>query len=173
MLKEISDILNRIPEAKLDAFADILFNHCTHRIYIIGNGGSSATASHFVGDLSALGYDAICLSDNVPRLTAITNDYGWEDVYKRQMQHIKEDDILIAISVHGGSDDWSNNLAQATDFALKSGAKVLSLTGFDGGFLARNSDLDITVPAQDTYIVEGIHSILTHVIWKKLEDLHK
>jgi len=170
MLKNISSILTQIPEENLEKFAQIILKHYEKRFYFIGNGGSSSTASHFASDLASLGFDTICLSDNTPRLTAITNDYGWEEVYIKQLSWIKSGDILIAISVHGGADDWSNNLTKAVAFAKGRGATTIALSGFDGGQLAKLCDLSIIVPAKQTYIIEGIHGILFHVICKKLEE---
>jgi D-sedoheptulose 7-phosphate isomerase len=137
---------------------------------LIQNGGSASCASHFASDLASLGFDTICLTDNPARLTALVNDFGWEDTYVKQLSWIKTGDILIAISVHGGADSWSCNLVRAATFAKNRGAKILSLSGFDGGELAKLSDLSIIVPAERTYIIEGIHSILTHVICQMLEN---
>jgi len=170
MLKEISKILTQIPEENLEKFAQLLLDSKTHRIWLIGNGGSSSSASHFASDLSAIGFDTICLTDNVSRLTAITNDYSWEDVFINQLEHMRVEDILIAISVHGGSDSWSCNLTKAAAFANGRGAKILSLTGFDGGKLAQFGDFGIIVPSERTYIIEGIHGVLFHVICKKIEE---
>jgi D-sedoheptulose 7-phosphate isomerase len=173
LLKEISEILIQIPKEGLSKFVELLLENCeTNRIWIIGNGGSSACASHFTSDLSSLGFNTTCLSDNVPRLTAITNDYGWEDVYIKQLMPIKAEDILITISVHGGADNWSNNLVKATLFAKNRNAKTLSLSGFDGGKLAQICDLSIIVPSERTFQIEGIHSILIHVICQILEEKH-
>jgi D-sedoheptulose 7-phosphate isomerase len=171
MLNEISEILTRIDEENLDKAVEILLEHKpSHRIFLVGNGGSSACASHFASDLASLGFDATCLSDNIPRLTAITNDFGWEDVFIKQLEHLKPNDILIVISVHGGSNSWSCNLVRAASFAKEKGAKILSLSGFDGGELAKISDLSIIVPAERTYIIEGLHSVVAHVICQKLEN---
>jgi len=171
MLKEISSILSKINELDLVIFAQTLSKaKILNRIWVAGNGGSSSTASHFVSDLTNLGFNATCLTDNVPCLTAYTNDYGWNEVFQRQLQHMKKDDILVTISVHGGTDNWSNNLILATIFANSMGAKTLSLIGHDGGELAKHSDFSIIVPSDNTYIIEGIHSILTHVICQKIKE---
>jgi D-sedoheptulose 7-phosphate isomerase len=170
MLEEISKILTQIPEENLEKFAQILLNHKNHRVWLIGNGGSASCASHFTSDLASLCFDTICLSDNPSKLTAITNDFGWEEAYVKQLSRMKSDDVLIVISVHGGTNSWSCNLVRAAFFAKDMGATILSLSGFDGGELAKLSDLSIIVPAERTYIVEGIHGVLCHVIWQKLEE---
>jgi D-sedoheptulose 7-phosphate isomerase len=106
----------------------------------------------------------------MPRFSAIVNDYNWNEVFTRQLQHIQTEDILILISVHGGSDSWSNNLVNAAEYAIKSGAMVLSFTGFDGGKLKEISDFNINVTAQQTFQIEGIHLILIHIICQMLDD---
>lgn len=172
MLKEVIKTLRKIPEDDVQKFARELYLSCHKRIWIIGNGGSASTASHFASDLASLGFDVICLTDNVSRLTALTNDFGWDTVYMKQCQHMKSGDILIAISVHGGR-GWSNNLVLATKFATNRGAKTLSLVGHDGGQLAEISAFSIIVPSDSTPIIEGIHCVLTHVIRQKIEELSK
>lgn len=165
--------IKKMDEKLLDSFAQNLLKHKPNTIWIIGNGGSASTASHFTSDLNSLGFNARCLCDNVPRLTALTNDYGWDEVYIKQLSHLKPNDVLILISVHGGSDSWSNNLIKALFYAKGRGAKILSLTGFDGGITAKNSNHSIIVPAERTYIIEGIHCVLTHIIWQKIKDLEQ
>lgn len=173
MLEEVIKTLQKIPEEKIQEFAKILYLSCHKRIWIAGNGGSASTASHFASDLASLGFDVICLTDNVPRLTAITNDYGWELAYIKQMSHVTSGDILIAISVHGGAKGWSDNLTHAATLAKEKNVKVLSLVGHDGGQLAKLSNLSIIVPSNSTPIIEGIHCVLTHIIRQKIEELSK
>lgn len=170
MLEEISSIIKKIPLEKIEEFTNILHNSKSNRIWIIGNGGSASTASHFKSDLSSIDFDVVCPSENISRITALTNDFGWDEVYIKQLSHLKPNDVLIIISVHGGSESWSNNLVKALFYAKGRNAKILSLTGFDGGVVSKYSNSTIIVPAEKTYIIEGIHSILTHVIWKQLED---
>ena len=153
-----------------------------NRIWLAGNGGSSSIASHFASDLQSLGFDAICLTDNIPRLTALTNDYCWELVYEKQLTHFTEFDVLILISVHGGGKSplspelgseslpWSQNLLLAAIEAKKRGGKILSLVGDDGGRLKSLSDIFILVPSPDPCYVEGLHSLLTHIICKRLKE---
>ena len=170
MLKEVLKVLSQIDKEDLNNFSKILLSSKNNRIYLAGNGGSSATASHFASDLDSLGFDVKCLTDNVPRLTAIINDYSWNEAYHKQLQHMKKGDVLITVSVHGGSENWSSNLVNATMFAQRKGGKTLSLLGNDGGTLLKISHFSIVVPSNKTPIIEGIHSILTHLICKKLRN---
>lgn len=170
MLKEVSKVLSQVDKEDLNNFSKILLKSKTNRIWLIGNGGSSCTASHFASDLDSLGFDVKCLANNIPRLTAIINDFSWSEAYSKQLQHIKKGDILITISVHGGSPYWSNNLLVATMFAQRKGATTLSLLGNDGGTLLKISTFSIVVHSNSTPIIEGIHSILTHLICEKLRE---
>lgn len=170
MFEEISKTLTKIPEGNLEKFAQILIESKAHRICLAGNGGSSATASHFASDLSALGFDTICLTDSTSKLTALTNDFGWDSAYLKQLVHLKPEDVFIAISVHGGDKEWSNNLVKAALFSKDKGAKVLSLLGCDGGELVKISDCSIIVSSDETYVIEGIHSVLAHAICQKVKE---
>jgi D-sedoheptulose 7-phosphate isomerase len=142
-------------------------------IWTMGNGGSAATASHFVCDFSkglsqALGgrkYDLRCLSDNIPIVTAIANDIGYEDVFLYQIHGlIRPDDLLIAISGSGNSP----NVIKAVEYAKQIGAKVIGLTGYDGGKLRALADYPLHVPQDDMQITEDIHMMFDHLMMKVL-----
>ena len=141
------------------------------RIYIIGNGGSSATASHMVNDLGSglrrrdiINFDVVSLADNSPVVTAIANDIGYENIFYMQMKGlIKQKDIVIAISCSGDSP----NILKAVDYAQSSGCKVIGITGFDGGRLKVLSDINFHVdaPKNEYGLVEDTHMILDHIIY--------
>ena len=142
------------------------------RIFVAGNGGSANTSLHLTSDLMNLGFDVVCLNSNISRVTAITNDYGWEFVYTKQMEHFKSGDIFIPISVHGGGkvgESWSGNLLLASIEAIKHGGKVLSLIGCDGGRLKEYSTHSIIVPDNSCCYVEGFHSLICHILCEKIE----
>lgn len=166
LLSEVVEALNKIREDELDQFASFLLN--AERVWLVGNGGSASLASHFASDLDALGFDVKCLTDNVARLTAIVNDYSWEETYVKQLDHMVKGDVLVVISVHGGSIDWSNNLVGAVVFGKGRGAKTLCLLGCDGGRLKEVADFSVVVPSNKTPIVEGVHSVLAHLICEKV-----
>ena len=141
------------------------------RIYILGNGGSSATASHMVNDLGAglrrreiINFDIVSLCDNSPVVTAIANDIGYENIFFMQMKGLlTSDDLIIAISCSGNSD----NIVKSVDYAKDLGCKVVGITGFDGGYLRKISDINFHIDApKDEYgLVEDAHMILDHIIY--------
>lgn len=137
-------------------------------IFIIGNGGGVGT--HFAADMFKIGRSqALCLNDNIPLLSALTNDNGWENVYTEQLKRLmNRGDVLIVQSVHGGkgkdlAGNWSENLTKAVDYANKLG-KTISIVGFDGGILKEISTVCIHVPIDSTPIVESMQGFMHHII---------
>lgn len=183
-LKGIVQICQNISQISIDQFIEHLFQAWfrNQTIFIIGNGGSASTASHFAADLnnclseikSAHPIKSISLVDNVPRITALTNDRGWENVYTEQLKnYFQPGDLVIAISVHGGSGKdkaglWSQNLLKALQFAKDNGGKALGMAGFDGGVMKSLCDSSIIVPFNTTPHVEGFHVVLHHLIYDQL-----
>lgn len=143
---------------------------CGIPVILIGNGGSAATAAHWANDLVACGIDARALTD-APTLSAIGNDFGYDQVFVRQLRNMLSPYILIAISVSGKSP----NVIEAVKHARLAGggAVVIGLTGFDGGELNKLCDTVIHVPsAPGEYgLTEDIHMIMDHVItgWLKTQ----
>ena len=155
------------------AIADIidLLENAKGRVYIIGNGGSAATASHMVNDLGAglrrrgiKSFDIESLSDNTPVCSALANDIGYKNIFYMQLKdRLKKDDILIAISCSGNS----KNILKAVKYAKKQESKVIGITGFDGGKLMKKSDVNFHVQtATEEYgLVEDMHMILNHILY--------
>ena len=152
-------------------------------IFTVGNGGSASTATHFAADLNKYSsskadhrYRAHCLNDNIPLVSALTNDDGWDNVYSYQVESfMREGDVLVAISVHGGSGgdnagEWSQNLLKAARVVKERNGKLLALVGFDGGVLHKIAEASILVPANSTPQVEGLHLVLTHLICARLKQ---
>ncbi len=141
------------------------------RVYILGNGGSSATASHMVNDLGAglrrrdiINLDVVSLGDNSPAVTAIANDIGYENIFYMQMKGLlSSEDLVIAISCSGNSP----NIVKAVDYAKELGCKVIGVTGFEGGHLKKISDINFHVdtPKGEYGLVEDVHMILDHIIY--------
>lgn len=141
-----------------------------HTVFFIGNGGSAATASHFANDISIgtrTGDDkpfrAVSLTDNVAVMTAIANDEGYEHLFVDQLKvHMRDGDALVAISASGNSP----NLIAAVDYAKLRGARVVGLSGFDGGKLRELSDISIHVAtARGEYgPVEDLHMVVDHLV---------
>lgn len=142
------------------------------RIYIMGNGGSAATASHMANDLGAAGlrrrgirnFDVVSLTDNNSVITAIANDIGYENIFYMQIEGLlKPEDIIIAISCSGNSP----NVVKAAEYAKSINCTIIGVTGFDGGRLREISDISfhIEAPKGEYGLVEDAHMILDHIIY--------
>lgn len=165
--KQIEDIIEHLKTARSEK----------KKVFICGNGGSAGTAVHMACDLFKIaGIRAISLNDNVPLMTAIINDDGWENLYTEQLKRLYDNgDMIIAISVHGGSGKdkaglWSQNLTKAIDYVKKNGGITMGFSGFDGGALKEMCDACVTVPVNSTPIVESFHIVLEHLITFELQE---
>lgn len=144
------------------------------QVFIMGNGGSASTASHFVADLSKntrhggwRHFKVIGLTDNMAVFSAYANDEGYESVFAQQLAGlIMPDDIVIAISASGNS----KNVLNGVLFAKSQNAATIGFTGFNGGQLASMVDINIHVNSNVIEHVEDIHLMLEHVIVKTLRD---
>ncbi len=185
-LKESEKIAKLTSREDIEKIISLLFKAWKEgkQVFLAGNGGSAGTASHLAGDLSkyvATGgkkaFRAISLNDNVPLLTALTNDVGWENVYIEQLKnHMQKGDVLVVMSVHGGSGSdkagpWSQNLLKAAKYAQEHGGKVVGFSGFDGGVLKQMADACVVAPAESTPHVEGFHSVYAHMIIERLRQM--
>ena len=182
-LEEVTQIAEKLDRKSIDKAIEILYEAWKgdNQVFAIGNGGSASTATHFACDLNKWVSDeadrkfrAFSLVDNIPLVSALTNDNGWGDIYSEQLRNFfRKGDVLVAISVHGGSGSdkagpWSQNLLKAVKYAKDNGGKVVGLSGFDGGVLKTASDACIVVPADSTPHVEGMHLVLTHLMCEQL-----
>jgi len=169
-LKELLDNIDEtIVEAIIMEIEQLLVNK--GRLYILGNGGSSATASHMVNDLGAglrrrdiINLDVVSLGDNSPVVTAIANDIGYDNIFYMQMKGlIKKEDVILAISCSGNSE----NIIKAVEYAKDQGCKVIGVSGFDGGKLKKIADINFHVNAEsgEYGLVEDVHMILDHIIY--------
>lgn len=141
------------------------------RLFVIGVGGSAATASHAVNDLRKIcGIEAYAPTDNVAELTARTNDDGWDTTFIEWLRtsHLVPRDGVLILSVGGGTLSVSVNLVKAVRYANEQGATVLGIVGRDGGYTAQYADSFIWVPPQVkdriTPHTEGLTSVLLHLI---------
>ena len=138
------------------------------QIFAIGNGGSAASASHFATDLGKGSSDAagkrfriLSLTDNVPWMTALGNDYSFEDIFVRQLQNFaRPADVLIAASVSGGSP----NLVKAFTWAKEHGMRTIALVGAKRGALAGLAEQAIVVDDTHYGRVEDVHMHVFHMI---------
>lgn len=138
------------------------------RIFVCGNGGSSATASHWQNDFNKgiseyveKKFHFCCLNDNMATIMAIANDIGFEEVFRFQLRgNLRENDILLAISGSGNS----ANVINAVEYAKAQGNKIIGLTGYNGGKLRELSDVSLHVPIMSMQVTEDIHMLLDHLI---------
>ncbi len=139
-------------------------------IYLIGNGGSAATASHMAEDLAfgtrmreGARIKALSLTDNQPYVMAAANDIGYDSIFEEQLKNLMlPGDLLIAISASGNSP----NVVKAVDYANRNGGISVGLVGFDGGQLRESCHIVLHVETQHGEYgpVEDIHLILDHII---------
>ncbi len=137
-------------------------------VFVFGNGGSSATASHFQNDFNKgvsehteKKFNFLCLNDNVATMMAVANDIGFEEVFRFQLRgHVKPGDVVLAISGSGNS----KNVINAVEYAKEQGCRVIGLTGFGGGKLRQLADVSLHAPINSMQITEDIHMSFDHLM---------
>lgn len=165
---ELATVARAMPFDVLAALVELLLD-CRRRgstVFIVGNGGSAATASHFACDLAKgtrtaglAAFRVVPLTDNVPLLTAWANDTSYEQVFAEQLEAlVAPGDMIVAISTSGSSP----NVVAAAEVARRAGATTVALTGRSGGRLGRRADLTIRVPAGSIEQVEDAHLAIAH-----------
>ncbi|MBF0315043.1 MAG: SIS domain-containing protein [Oligoflexia bacterium] len=170
-MKKLLAILERIGHQEVAVAIALIEQAVLERkkIFFLGNGGSVATCSHFVCDMigisarSGIHIDAINLAENASAITAIANDFGYENIFTHQLKHLlAPGDVLVAISASGNS----RNLLNAVEFAKSKGNSCIGIIGFDGGLLKCLSDVVIFVEsAHGEYgAVEDAHLVIAHII---------
>jgi len=170
---KLKDLLDNIDIESIGKIINLLETTQKNRgtIYVIGNGGSAATASHMANDLNVglkrrgiRKFNVISLADNCSVGTAISNDIGFENIFYMQLEDvINKDDLLISISCSGNSP----NIIKAVNYAKEQGTKIVGCTGFDGGELKKLSDVNFHVNTTNGEygLVEDMHMILDHIIY--------
>lgn len=143
------------------------------KIFLCGNGGSAADSQHIAAELvvklrsNRNPLPAIALTTDTSILTAVSNDYGFSQVFVRQIEALGEvNDILIGISTSGNSE----NVINAVEYANENGIKTLALTGRVGGKLAERVNLSINVPSDDVQRIQEAHMTISHIICDLLEQ---
>jgi len=137
-------------------------------IYIMGNGGSASTASHFVNDFNKgvseyieQKFRFISLNDNIATVMAIANDIGYDSVFEFQLRgNVSANDLVIGISGSGNSP----NVLKAIELAKKEGATTVGLSGYDGGKLSKMVDISVNVPVMSMQVTEDIHMVIDHLM---------
>ncbi len=169
-VEEINEVMN----ALLD---------CYNRggtVYTCGNGGSASTATHMVCDFGkGTCYDLdkkfhfVCLNDNIPTIMAIANDDSYDNIFVYQLKdRLTKNDLLLAISGSGNS----HNIVKAVDYAKEVGAKIIGVTGYNGGKLFKTADYHLHAPIDDMQITEDVHLIFNHmmmkIFWQYLHEIN-
>lgn len=157
-LDAINQIMNVLEEARLSG----------KRIFICGNGGSAATASHFCCDFNKgisenqeVKYNFECLNDNVPTMMAIANDIGYEEIFRLPLKNkMKKEDIFVGVSGSGNSKNVLNAMIYAKDI----GGTTIAIVGYDGGKMKEIADYCIHVKIDNMQISEDVHLILDHMM---------
>lgn len=170
-LEYFNELLSRLDMVKLDLFYQQLevLRHRGDKMILCGNGGSASTAGHFVNDFS-IGtrstqnpFKLMSLTDNTAVVTAIANDFGYDQIFSKQLEvYLNSGDLLVVISASGNSE----NLIKAVEYAKLKGSFIVGLLGFDGGKLKDMVDLDITVTSEkgDYGPVEDAHLVINHLM---------
>lgn len=172
----LRETLDRLPVDRIAQVVDALQNARLNgrQVFIMGNGGSASTASHFVCDLAKNTripdlphFRVIGLTDNMAIFSAYANDEGYENVFAAQLANLIEaDDVVIAISASGNS----VNVIKAVEEARSRNALTIGFTGFDGGRLASLVEIQLHVESHIIEHVEDIHLMLEHMIVKTIKD---
>jgi D-sedoheptulose 7-phosphate isomerase len=172
----LQQTIDQLPKEKIVKVIDLLYSarFSGRQVFIMGNGGSASTASHFVCDLAKNTrregwprYKVIGLSDNMAIFSAYANDEGYENVFCEQLANFVEaDDIVIAISASGNS----KNVVSAIQYAKSQNAFTIGFTGFDGGILGTLVDINLHINSNIIEHVEDLHLMLEHMIIKSLKE---
>lgn len=170
--KEVSIIANTIDKAKISALAEKLayVRESGGRVFVLGVGGSAGNASHMVNDLRKLcGIQAYCPTDNVPELTARTNDEGFDTVFTEYLKvsKLSRFDAIFVLSVGGGNKakNVSVGLCNAIDLAQEVEAKVLGIVGKGDGYTARMGNCVVVVPEVSINRVTPHSEAFQGVVW--------
>jgi len=181
--EELKNTIDKTSIQDIKKVTEVLYNAYKKdkQIFIIGNGGSASTASHFACDLSKgtlqRVYDekekrfrVISMTDNVALLTALGNDLDYDHIFSQQLKNlINKGDIVIAITGSGNS----KNILNAIELASRNGAITIGFLGFDGGKLKNMLDHSIHVPSDHYGRIEDIHLVLEHLICSYLSEMKK
>ncbi len=179
--KLINDTMNSLDLNEIDKFIELIADAYNNDkfVFVIGNGGSAANASHLAQDLAkgtrnsadqTKRLKALSLTDNTPFLTAQGNDEGYDSIFEQQLRTFaKKGDYVIAISGSGNSP----NIINAIDWANNNSLVTIGVTGYDGGKLYKMAQHRLHVPLNEMCTAESIHSIVFHYAILELREKFK
>lgn len=166
----LKDVLDRFDYDGFDRTVALILDayEQANHIFVMGNGGSGSTASHFACDINKgccleldKKFKMICLNDNMPTMLAFSNDLSYEAVFVEQMKNFfRPGDLVIGISGSGNSE----NVLRAIQYAGEHGGRTIGFSGFDGGKLAGMVDVPLVADVADMQKVEDMHMIFVHII---------
>jgi D-sedoheptulose 7-phosphate isomerase len=174
-IAECVQVLEKLAVADIEKVVALLARtrSVSGRVFVLGVGGSAATASHFVNDLRKITHlETYAPTDNVSELTARTNDEGWENCFSGWLKgsRVRAGDLVFILSVGGGdaAKNISPNLVKALDVAKAAGASIAGIVGRNGGYTAQVADACVIVPTVNpnhvTPHTEAFHSVVGHLI---------
>jgi D-sedoheptulose 7-phosphate isomerase len=167
----LKEIFEKVDVSEIGDFVRVLLSarESGSTIFFMGNGGSAATASHFANDL-AFGtnqyknpFKVMSIAENISILTALGNDYGYDDIFVRQLKiYGKKGDVVVGISASGNS----QNIISAFEYSSTAGITTVALTAFDGGKMRKISDQGVHIPTENKEYgpAEDLHMILDHLV---------
>jgi D-sedoheptulose 7-phosphate isomerase len=177
-VKQHINVSNMVLENNIDEilnFSKIISNalHANNKIYLFGNGGSAADAQHIAAEFTGRfvkerkGLAAIALTTDTSALTAIGNDYGFENIFSRQVEALaNKGDVLLGITTSGNS----LNVCKALEYGNKIGCVTLSLTGYSGGEAKEISTYNINNNVNNTARIQEMHILIGHLICTVIDE---
>jgi D-sedoheptulose 7-phosphate isomerase len=175
-LQKVSLVLRRLPFAQIDRVTDVLWNayQDNRSVYLFGNGGSAALASHCACDFGKgtvvngnRRFRVLALTDNVPLVTAWANDARYDDIFSEQLRSLLQaKDVIFAISGSGNSQNVLNGLKAGREL----GAYTIGLTGFQGGKMKALCDICVVIPSDNMQVIEDLHLSVTHSIFTSFRE---
>jgi len=175
-LAELADLIRAVDPEQVKQITGVVFQAYErgNAIYACGNGGSAATASHWVVDMAkSINYEgrpryrALALTDNISMITAWANDTAFENIFAEQLRNfVQPGDVLLAISASG----QSANVLKAVQLANEAGAITIGLAGYDGGKLKEMARHCLVVPSFNMQHVEDAHLAICHALFVALRD---
>ncbi len=164
----VKSTLDNLDILSLEQFTDSIINVQKKggTIYIFGNGGSGANASHFTGDLvkgvsysSERGFKTICLNDNISSMMAYANDISYSEIFIAQLKvFLNDNDLVVGISGSGNSE----NIVKALEYAKSRNVKTVAICGYNGGRIKDIANIVLHADVNNMEVVEDIHLIIFH-----------
>lgn len=175
-LNRLQETIKRLDKNEINQFINILLEarDTDKQIFIMGNGGSASTASHFCCDFNkgssygfAKRFKFICLNDNVPGMMAYANDVSYDEIFVEQLKNFfNPGDYVIGISGSGNS----KNVLKAIEYANANGGITIGLTGFNGGKLKQICAYSVNMNVDDMQISEDLHMMMDHLSMKVITN---